>query len=289
MKQLSYPFRHRFFNFLLNKDIKGIRFLAEKLPKICLPHPSTVGQCILKSPLGIYLEINPSYDSGVEQALYWYGTYENGVLDFLQKNLNANDTFIDVGANIGLMSIYVSKLPQKVTTHAFEANPNTFEILKRNVQLNDSEEIVLHEIALGEKEGEGIIYEDQAQNRGGASLILDEQNTTNFKVAIKPLDSFQLNPKIIKIDVEGYELFVLKGAVETIKKYQPILIFEVQSFDTKYKNVVVEGKTIVEFIRNLGTYNFYKFKGSSARKSKLVFLEKDEDFPSFENIIAIPK
>lgn len=289
LKKVSFPLRHRFLNFLLNQDIKGVRFLADKLPKILLPHPSKVGHCLLTLPNGLILEIDPSIDLGVEEALFLRGSYENGVLDFLAKIVNDQSVFLDIGANIGLMSLWVAKCHANATIHAFEANPSTVEILNRNIQLNKFNQIHVHSGALGAEYGTGEIYDNWEINRGGASMVVKSEQAKSFEIAITPLDAFHLAPTVIKMDVEGYELEVLKGAAQTIKNYLPIILFEILDYKRTSENSVGAGEEVVAFIRSLGDYQFFRFKKGSHRKSKLVPILNDEEFPNHDNVVAIPQ
>lgn len=137
---------------------------------------------------------------------------------------------MDVGANIGLMSIFASNcVGNQGQVLAYEAHPKTAELLKENIELNQLMNIQVCQYALGSEEGKTKIYDNWQINRGGASLIVKTNDSVAFDIEIHQLDNNILSnliPKVIKIDVEGFELEVLKGASETIKKYQPILIVE---------------------------------------------------------------
>jgi len=81
--------------------------------------------------------MDPITDKGVERPLFLNGTYEAGTLDIIGKCLRKGDTFIDVGANIGLMSIFASKIVgSNGIVYAFEPEPETFVILRKNIEIN---------------------------------------------------------------------------------------------------------------------------------------------------------
>ena len=69
---------------------------------------------------GIQLVLDPKLDKGLETILYYHGSYELGTLDLISKCLNPRDTFLDVGANIGLFSIYLSENCSGIQVCAFE-------------------------------------------------------------------------------------------------------------------------------------------------------------------------
>jgi hypothetical protein len=94
-----------------------------------------------------------------------------------------------------------------------------------------------------------------------------------------------ITPTMIKIDVEGFELEVLKGAQNILKKYKPILIIE---FSEDRDNVHTSSAEIVDFIRSHARYSLFKLAGGKERKSKLVEILSYEDLPKHDNVICIP-
>ena len=286
----SFPLRHRLISFIRDIDVKGFRKLSILLPKWLLSDPKTTASYILKTNHDFLLRINPSEDSGVELSLHETGTYEKGILAFLQANLRKGDCFVDVGANIGLMSIFASNcVGNEGQVLAYEAHPKTAELLKENIGLNQLLNIQVCQYALGSEEGQTKIYDNWQINRGGASLIVKTNDSIAFDIEIHQLDNkipTNLQPKIIKIDVEGFELEVLKGASETIKRFQPILIVE---FSEIRENVHESGAQLVEIIKTFGNYRFYKLKGGKERKSKLVEILSNDQLPQHDNVICMSK
>ena len=286
----SFPLRHRLISFIRDIDVKGFRKLSILLPKWLLSDPKTTASYILKTNHDFFLRINPSEDNGVELSLHETGTYEKGILSFLQDHLKKGDCFIDVGANIGLMSIFASKcIGNEGQVVAYEAHPKTAELLKENIGLNQLLNIQVCQYALGSEEGQTKIYDNWQINRGGASLIVKTNDSVAFDIEIHQLDNkipSNLIPKVIKIDVEGFEMEVLKGASETIKRFQPILIVE---FSEIRENVHESGAQLVEIIKTFGNYRFYKLKGGKERKSKLVEILSNDKLPQHDNVICMSK
>lgn len=284
----SYPFRHRVISLFRDIDVKGFRAFSILLPKWLIPSAENSSAYILKTIHGFYLKIDPSKDKGVELSLHETGTYEKGILHYLGSTLNKGDCFVDVGANIGLMSVYASKLVGKEgKVLSFEAMPSTSELFLENIEINKLENIVVNNFALGSYEGKTKIYDNWQVNRGGASLVVKTAESNSFEIDIYRLDTVfqkELIPRVIKIDVEGFELEVLKGAVETITKFHPILIIELSE---NRKNVHDSSLEIIDFIKTLGNYRFYKLKGGKERKSKCIEIRIPEDLPDHDNIICI--
>ncbi len=289
LERRSFPIAHALIRFSRTIDVRGFRRFSAFLPKLLLPNPSKVGTHILKIDYGISMKIDPSKDSGVELALYETGTYESGTLHVFQNFLQAGDCFIDIGANIGLMSIFASKLVGKSgKVIAFEAHPVTFEWLRFNIELNEASNIEANAFALGKRNGNALIYDNWDINRGGASLVVKSENSEAHPVEIKVLDELldeNTVPKLIKIDVEGFELPVLQGAEQTIRKHQPILVVE---YSPNRANHHQEFE-LFDFLEDLDIYNFYKLAGSKEKQSDLVKITHRAMLPQHDNIIAIPR
>src|SRR5690606_6625977 len=98
------PIRHFIFSKLLNVDLPGVRFLAARLPAIAMPRPTR--ELNLKTIYGFGLRIDPATDRGMERSIYLTGTYEQGTLFVMRQILRPGDVFVDVGANIGWMTLY---------------------------------------------------------------------------------------------------------------------------------------------------------------------------------------
>jgi FkbM family methyltransferase len=126
--------------------------------------------------------------------------------------LNKQSVVLDIGANIGVMAMIFASRAGHV--HAFEPAPRALALLRENVPPN----CTIHPIAIGERDGITHIAELEA---------LDESHVaeTGLAVQVRTVDSLDLNPDFIKIDVEGYEPQVLRGAAETLKR-GPMLMFE---------------------------------------------------------------
>lgn len=286
----SFLFRHRIISTLRDWDFKGIRRLSVLLPSVLLPAPQRVGKHVLKTIHGVRLLIDPVSDQGVELSLYQTGTYEKGTIQLLHDFLAPGKTFLDIGANIGLMSTIASQLVgTEGKVIAVEANPHTLEVLQHNVALNDCKNIEILAVALSDEKGSALLYENWSVNRGGASLIAQAEHQKGIPVSVERLDDlFAANTPLdlVKIDVEGLEPQVLCGGMEWFKHALPVFIIEVSS--EREHEAGASPKEVLELVKTIGNYTFHKQKGTKERRGKLIEIHSDKDLPTHDNVIAIP-
>jgi len=128
----------------------------------------------------------------------------------------AGQVFVDVGANVGGYSVRAAARGMKVV--GFEPNPDNLALLRRNVEINHASVNVLP-FALGAKAGKARLSPN-----GGVSRIIKEDG---IEVEMRTLDSFDLpGADLLKVDVEGYELEVFRGAKKTLEKFHPVIMIE---------------------------------------------------------------
>ncbi len=287
----SFLFRHKLISTLRDLDVKGIRRLSVALPKLLLPDPKSVGKHVLKTIHGVKMVIDPSLDNGVELSLFETGTYEKGTIQFLEKQLKPGSRFLDIGANIGLMSVIASKIVgESGIVYAVEANPGTVSILQTNIELNSCKNIELIPVALSDMQGTALLFENWEVNRGGASLISQSDGQEGVEVKMERLDDLfdeNLVIDLVKIDVEGFEPQVIRGGMKWFKKQLPIFIIEVS--EKREKEVGPSPLEIMELVRTIGDYHFFKQKGTKERRGKLIEITIPEELPTHDNIICIPK
>ncbi len=184
-------------------------------------------------------------ETNLELYKDWYGTFLLNKFDLVQsaiikggwephvqnvyhKFLTKESIAVDVGAHVGFHTKRMADYAKKV--YAFEPQKFLYNQLCANVILNNyNNKIDCINIALGEIQKTTSFNPDnheitpQNYNLGGKSLD-DSLGDNNIRVST--LDSFSLNPDFIKVDVEGYELKFLQGAIQTILKHQPIIAIE---------------------------------------------------------------
>lgn len=149
---------------------------------------------------------------------------------FFEQTSFATGPIIDVGANIGLVSLVLARRFPDREIHAFEPNPTTFETLKANVARNRATKVSCHRYAVSDADGT-VMFDNDPIKRGTASISRDGGGHV-AEVPATTLDSFVAKQGIdaiglLKIDVEGYETLVLRGAQRVLKEIRPAIYFEV--------------------------------------------------------------
>jgi len=157
-------------------------------------------------------------------------TYEKHLKKFFDLK---EGVFLDVGANLGKYTIMMAKrLKDKGLVVGIEPEGHTLELLKKNVKINNLKNVFIVGKACSSKNGKSTFYLEGTTYSGGThSLKKDTHHVGKIIVDVETLDSIvsRLNIKrvdLIKIDVEGSEVDVLKGAQKILKTYHPKIICE---------------------------------------------------------------
>lgn len=190
----------------------------------------------------IFLQGN-YYDRRMLDFVFY--TYENGkIADYIRKN--ADGIVLDIGANIGNHSLYFTKEVGARKVIAFEPIRETCWILERNIEINNlTDKVELHRVGLSDKKGQANIINDYDYNNSGGNCLEIRENSD---ISLVALDDFGFkNVLFIKIDVEGMETLVLRGATETIKRSKPYIW--VESFQDRFQ----------ETNRILAEMGYYKY------------------------------
>src|SRR5262249_3097789 len=138
------------------------------------------------------------------------GLHEFADMAFTLHFLRPDDLFMDVGANIGSYTLLPSGVC-KARTIAFEPDPQTMAFLQRNIDLNGLQEnVVLEQAAVGAEEGEV----EFTVGHGTTNHVTTGNKGPTQRVSMRSLDSVAAStpPTMIKVDVEGYEADVFRGA-----------------------------------------------------------------------------
>lgn len=170
-----------------------------------------------------------------QDKLMWIGTWELDFAEALQKYVQPNWICYDIGGYKGYYS-GVMALKGAAEVFVFEPMPANVEKIKKLIELNPSLPIHLKEYAVSDTTGEAVFQlmpEETMGKLAHSSFQKEDEAITTLTVACISLDELILNgtpePDFIKIDVEGVEEFVLKGAINLLDRKKPFLMIEVHS------------------------------------------------------------
>jgi len=233
---------------------------------------------------GIRMRVDISKSMGA--AIYWRGAHDWAPIFVLEEIIKQGNTVIDVGANQGEYSLWAAKnTGPSGKVIAFEPMDDLFVQLKNNFALNPSYRNTLtpNKNGLSDKPGKLNLFGKAGDNEGVNTMFPTQSHTVLIQeINLDTLDN-QLNQlkcgqvDFIKIDVEGAELHVLKGARETLNKYKPSLLIEINSEACLAGGYKPE--EIFEILRPLG----YRFEKIGLRGKRIPV---DQVPKEFCNILA---
>ncbi len=180
------------------------------------------------------LLINVDTSSYVEWDIFFRGQYEKKVVDFFKSVLKEGSVAIDAGAYIGTHALVMGRLAGETgRVLAFEPHPDIRKKLMDNILLNGLNNIKVFSSALSDKEGKTNLfsYNDQMPDKGTSSLYELNNLEKSFEVQVSTVDKVAADEglnrlDLIKIDTRGSDFPIIKGAAESIRKFNPSVIFE---------------------------------------------------------------
>ncbi len=207
----------------------------------------------------------------LSSQLFVAGCYEPNEFNFLSQVLQPGMTFVDIGANDGLYSLFASSyVGDTGTVLAIEPSQREFEHLQDNIKLNGITTIKPLKAALSNVDGQASLkvanYEHAGQNTLGDFVHQGVFCTQTELVAVRRfdhlVDELNLNQiDVIKMDVEGAENLVLEGAKQVLEKHHPLLLLELS--DRSLRTQGSSAAEVLTILRSLGynTFEFGQFTG----------------------------
>jgi FkbM family methyltransferase len=149
--------------------------------------------------------------------------------DYFKEICNENSIYIDIGANIGYYALLESSLSPKGRVYAIEPVPQNFDLLKKNIELNNRRNVQLFKCAIGDVNGNSPMYVNNKCNWCSFTKDLTGNSGSTITVPVVTLDEFvdyymDKSPNFIRMDVEGFEINILKGALRTLNSIAPMII-----------------------------------------------------------------
>jgi len=191
---------------------------------------------------------------GVGRVLFYFREHGDDLFGFMEKYLKPGMTFVDVGANIGSHTLHASRLVGRTgKVFSIEADPKTFDLLQRNIRSNGVTNAHLLNRCVSDKKAEVLFNVDS--NSARSSLVRQGASQINLHAdCLDDLLPSGLPVDLLKIDVEGAELLVLKGAARVFRDAPPrVVVFEASSNQSAIQGFLVSHG-----------YRLYKFDRSNA-------------------------
>ncbi len=217
------------------KRIETVQDFREDIHKITYWQYLSSNNFIVELYDGGKLYVPHFYRDGVQYRIVdTLNYYEREILDDVSGYIPDNAVVYDVGAMIGNHSLYWFHY-KKAVVHCFEPLPINYNILIKNIEINHAEDfITANNIGCSDKTGTTKVKAFDAANFGGTQLDSVENRGSSGNIKLTAIDQYtQANSDkidkldLIKIDVEGMEYPVLKGSINTIKNFKPLIWVEI--------------------------------------------------------------
>ncbi|OGZ04653.1 MAG: hypothetical protein A2648_00960 [Candidatus Lloydbacteria bacterium RIFCSPHIGHO2_01_FULL_41_20] len=214
----------------------------------------------------------------------WYGDNNfdrmtNGEYRFLHFLIPRIKTAFDVGANIGDYSEEMLRINPLLIIHAFEPGQDAFEKLKKlNVTANN--------FALGDRDENRLLYREAGKNNHSSFYNLHSDALAPVSVRVTTLDSYCSKNNVahidfLKIDVEGFEYSVIKGAEEMLSKKA------IDYIQFEFSGATVESRTFLKDFLTLFRKYGYKLYRIKAKSIEMVEYRPDKERFTLTNYLAI--
>jgi len=246
--------------------------------------------CVIKWFDGLRIYVYPGNE--ISAAVFLTGLYEPNEFFWLDKALEPGDTFIDIGANMGLYSLFAArKVGPSGLVVAIEPSSRDFERLRSHVELNGLTNVYLLQIAASNHKGEARLLVACDKRAGHNTLGYFGYHRVFPKtieiVRLERVDEIvQLmglqKVDFLKLDVEGAEFHVLEGAQDTLRIFRPTILLELS--DRTLRHQGCHSGQIWDLLVQEG-YHIYRF---SEQLGLPVLAERKAYFDS-ENVIAVHK
>ena len=245
---------------------------------------------------GIQYQVDLS--EGIDLSLYFFGNFQRHILQNNLFTLPQNAISLDIGANFGIISLQIAQKTPVGHVYAFEPTHYAFKKLTKNLALNStlSKRITTIQSFVLDKSQKNPKITAYSSWKVGGNLRSKDQHPVHlgtsestYNVKTVSIDDFCKQKKIkkidfIKIDTDGYEYEILQGAIKTISKYKPIIIFEVGDYLLSERNRSFE--CFISLFSKIPSYRLFNAQSKSliTKANYRLFIPK---FSTID-IIAIP-
>jgi FkbM family methyltransferase len=191
--------------------------------------PPTDEQITVDLPTGGKMVINPS--DYVSYYIYMLGLFEGDILRAALSLLHEADTFFDIGGHFGQYTIAAGrKVGETGKVYTFEPGPIQDSYLRKNIRLNNLNNVTVANVALSDQPGELALHVPSFSDIGKSQLVDPETDASAVRVPVTTLDQFCEDNRVtridvMKVDVEGAEFGVFKGSKRVMSDFPPKAIF----------------------------------------------------------------
>jgi FkbM family methyltransferase len=230
----------RFLSFLLQAMPQAwVKWLNRKVVPGIEYYPLNSWRMLRRKGLMFKLDLSQHLDHSV----YW--SSEDSLKNWIADQVDPGMVCFDIGSNIGVVTLMMGrKTGTTGSVFAVEPDANTFKKMHHNVQLNGMNWVTPLNIGMGSSQQRVQLYQFQEGNDGANRILTEEEAVGHAKrgeIVIETLDShvsaFGLSRlDVVKIDVEGYEHEVIRGGMETIRRFKPLLIIELIDKNLRQNN-----------------------------------------------------
>lgn len=170
----------------------------------------------------------------IDWIVYFYGAYEQDELELMRALMRgrASPIALDIGANVGHHTLYMASFCGEV--HAFEPYEGVSRCIDEKVARNQLQHVHVHRVGLSNENAELMYYAPQGCNTGTGTFVAEHESHNNMplgRLRLVHADPYLAElalPRVdlIKIDVEGFEITVVKGLRKTLEQYRPVVMLE---------------------------------------------------------------
>ena len=214
--------------------------------------------------------------------LNFNGNFEPVETEIVKKEIKKNDIILDIGANIGYYSLIFAQLTGKSgKVYSFEPDPTNFEILKKNILINNHENVILENKAVSNKEGNLKLYLS-TENNGMHRIYPSKWCKDSIDINSIKIDNYFKNKQkidFIKLDIEGAEYDALLGMESIIQDNENIVIF-IEFVPASLEEHGTNPEKVIDFFIN-HKFKIFKINNITEKKEEIskkeLFHSKNKD------------
>ncbi len=211
-----------------------------------------------------------------------WGSEEGSIFPLMMKMCKNKKCIIDIGAHVGLTTLPLnSEISKNAKFFSFEPGNENSKYLKLHLNKNNIKNVVVVQKLVGQYDKKNVSFYESSEPTGMNSIISFKKNFLLTKKDQISLDSFveenKIKPDLIKLDAEGSEIFILKGAKKILKKYKPKIFLSIHK--KHFQLLGLNEEDLLKIIKEIG----YKIKDSKenisadfTKKEYYLYFEKNK-------------